>query len=270
MRSKNGIKVKISVIVTFLVLTISVTAMAGETEDLAKESQNPIANIISLPFENNFDFGVGEEDAFVYALNLKPVYPLNLGKVNLINRFILPVIYQEERVEGEGSEFGLGNFTYQAFFSPAKLGKVIWGVGPAFVIPTNTDDRLGADKWSAGPAAVALAKPGHWLFGALVQNVWSYAGDNDESDVNFFSFQYFINYNFEGGWYLSSTPIITANWEADSDDRWTVPFGGGVGRLVKFGQKPFDIKLQGFYNVEKPKAAADWSLQLQFKMLFPK
>lgn len=269
MRSKNGIREKISVILTFLVLTISVTALAGETEDLAKESQNPIANIISLPFENNFDFGVGEEDAFVYTLKMKPVYPLNLGKVNLINRFILPVIYQEERVEGEGSQFGLGDLTYQAFFSPAKLGKIIWGAGPAFVLPTNTDDLLGVDKWSAGPAAVALAKPGHWLFGALTQNVWSYAGDSDASDVNFTSFQYFINYNFEGGWYLSSTPTITADWEADSDDRWTVPFGGGVGRLVKFGQKLVDLKLQGFYNVEKPKAAADWSLQFQVKMLFP-
>ncbi|MGD9326845.1 MAG: hypothetical protein PVG26_22700, partial [Desulfobacterales bacterium] len=196
--------------------------------------------------------------------------PMTFGKVNLINRFILPVIYQEERFEGEGSEVGLGDFTYQAFFSPAKPGKIIWGVGPAFIFPTNTDDRLGVDKGSVGPAAVALAKPGHWLFGALVQNVWSYAGDSDASDVRFFSFQYFINYNFESGWYLSSTPTITADWEADSDDRWTVPFGGGVGRLVKFGKQPVDLKLQGFYNVENPKRTADWSLQLQVKLLFPK
>lgn len=140
----------------------------------------------------------------------------------------------------------------------------------ALVFPTNTVDRLGADKWSAGPAAVALAKLGHWLFDALVQNVWSYAGDNDASDVRFFSFQYFINYNFESGWYLSSTPTITADWEADSDDRWTVPFGGGVDHLVKFGEQPVDLKLQGFYNVEKPKNANDWSLQFQVKLLFPK
>jgi hypothetical protein len=256
--------------VTCIVLTLAPIAVADEEEDLAKESQNPIGNIISLPFENNFDFGVGPEDAFVYSLSLKPVYPMTFGKVNLINRFILPVIYQEERFEGEGSEFGLGDLTYQAFFSPAKPGKIIWGVGPAFIFPTNTDDRLGVDKWSAGPTAVALAKPGHWLFGALTQNVWSYAGDSDESDVNFFSLQYFINYNFKSGWYLSSTPTITADWEADSDDRWTVPFGGGVGRLVKFGKQPVDLKLQGFYNVEKPKNANDWSLQFQVKLLFPK
>ena len=270
MRSQNVIKARIVVIVTCLVLTISTLAGADDQEDLAKESQNPIGNIISLPFENNFDFGVGPKDAFVYSLNLKPVYPVNFGKVNLINRFILPVIYQEERFEGEGSEFGLGDLTYQAFFSPAKPGKIIWGVGPALIFPTNTDDRLGVDKWSAGPAAVALAKPGHWLFGALTQNVWSYAGDSDESDVNFFLLQYFINYNFKSGWYLSSTPTITADWEADSDDRWTVPFGGGVGHLVKFGKQPVDLKLQGFYNVEKPKNANNWSLQFQVKLLFPK
>jgi hypothetical protein len=270
MRLRNAIKARVLAIFTCLVLTVSPFALADDQEDLAKESQNPIGNIISLPFENNFDFGVGPEDALVYKLNLKPVYPMTFGKVNLINRFILPVIYQEERFEGEGSEFGLGDFTYQAFLSPAKLGKIIWGTGPAFIFPTNTNDRLGVDKWSAGPAAVALAKPGHWLFGALVQNVWSYAGDSDESDVNFFSLQYFINYNFKSGWYISSTPTITADWKADSDDRWTIPFGGGVGRLVKFGNQPVDLKLQGFYNVENPKGTADWSLQLQVKLLFPK
>ncbi len=130
MRPWNTIKVRVLIIAICLVLTTSPFAAADEQEDLAKESQNPIGNIISLPFENNFDFGVGPEDALVYKLNLKPVYPMTFGKVNLINRFILPVIYQEERFEGEGSEFGLGDFTYQAFLSPAKPGKIIWGDGP--------------------------------------------------------------------------------------------------------------------------------------------
>ena len=100
--------------------------------------------------------------------------------------------------------------------------------------------------------------------------MWSYAGDSDASDVNFFSFQYFINYNFKSGWYISSTPTISADWEADSDDRWTVPFGGGVGRLVKFGKQPVDLKAQAFVNAVKPDGAADWALQLQVKFLFPK
>jgi hypothetical protein len=270
MKQSIVFKASIMAMAVCLFLVLATFATADDQAELAKASQNPIGNLISLPFENNFDFGVGPEDALVYVLNLKPVYPVNLGKWNLINRGIFPVSYQEERVEGEGSECGLGNFTYQAFFSPAKPGKVIWGVGPAFVFPTNTDERLGGDKWSAGPAFVALAKPGPWLVGALVQKVWSYAGDSDAADVNFFSFQYFINYNFNNGWYISSTPTITADWEADSDDRWTVPVGGGIGKLIRFGQLPVDVKAQGFVNAVKPDGAADWSLQVQVKLLFPK
>jgi hypothetical protein len=113
------------VMIVWLIMIMQTTAPVYAQADLAKESQNPIGNIISVPFENNFDFGVGTEDAFVYALNLKPVYPVDLGDLNLINRAILPIIYQEERFKGEGTEFGLGNFTYQAFFSPAKPGKII-------------------------------------------------------------------------------------------------------------------------------------------------
>lgn len=270
MQPQIAIRARIVIIITWVALSFSQFAVADDSKGLAKKSQNPIGNINSLPFENNLDFGVGPEDALSYKLNVKPVYPLNLGNVNLINRFILPAIYQEERVEGEDSESGLGNFTYQAFFSPAKPGKIIWGAGPAFTFPTNTDDRLGVDKWLVGPAVVVLTKPGPWLVGALVQNVWSYAGDSDASDVNFFSFQYFINYNFENGWYLSSTPTITADWEADSEDRWTVPIGGGVGKLVRFGKQPVDVKAQAFVNAVKPDGAADWALQLQVKLLFPK
>ncbi len=239
-------------------------------QELAKESQNPIGSLISLPFENNVSFSEGPEDATVYSLNLKPVYPLNFDDWNLINRGIFPVIYQGERVEGEGSEFGLGDMTYQAFLSPAAAGPVTWGAGPAFVFPTHTHDRLGTDKWSAGPAVVALAKPGPWLIGGLAQHFWSYAGDDDEDNVNLSSFQYFINYNLEGGWYLTSTPTITANWAVDSGNRWTVPFGAGAGRLVKFGEQPIDFKGQVFWNVEKPDGTSDLAFQLQVKFLFPK
>jgi hypothetical protein len=256
--------------VYILLLSLIVLTHAHASEDLAKESQNPIGNIISVPLENNLNFGIGDENATEYVLNLKPVYPVNLGKVNLINRFILPIIHQQERFEGEGDESGIGDFTYQAFFSPAKPGKAIWGAGPAFLFPTHTEDRFGTDKWSAGPAFVILAKPGHWLFGTLVQHFWSYAGDDDVPHVNLSSLQYFINYNFEGGWYLTTSPTMTANWAADSDNTYTVPVGGGVGRLVNIGKMPVDFKLVAYSNVEKPDGGADWSLQLQVKMLFPK
>ncbi len=188
----------------------------------------------------------------------------------MINRGILPLTYQGERFPGEGSEFGLGDFTYQGFFSPPASGKLMWGIGPALVMPTATDDRLGSEKWSTGAALVALGTPGPWMVGALVSNVWSFAGDSDAADVDLFSLQYFVNYNFESSWYLTSTPTMTADWNADSDERWTIPVGGGFGKLVRVGEMPLDLKLQGFYNVEKPDTAGDWTLQFQIKMLFPK
>ena len=135
-------------------------AAAGD-QDLAKASQNPVANMISLPIKNKFNFGVGEEDAFGYELELQPVLPVSLGEWNLINRFIVPVTYQESPREGIGDVFGLRDITYQAFFSPAEPGEVIWGIGPTMIIPTHTDSRLGNDKWAIGPAALALSMRGH-------------------------------------------------------------------------------------------------------------
>ena len=264
----------VTIVLIGLLMTMAVPAQEEEGA-LAKQSQNPVGNLISLPFENNTYFDVGPEDAIVNTLFLKPVYPINLSgiglaKWNLINRGIIPITYQEERFEGEGSEFGLGDITYQGFFSPAQPGKVIWGFGPAITFPTATDDRLGTDKWSAGPAVVVLAMPGRWVVGGLVSHAWSFAGDDDREDVSLSSLQYFINYNFPSGWYFSSTPIMTYNWEADSGNRWTIPVGGGFGRLIKIGKLPVDCKLQAFYNVEAPEYASDWSIQLTFKFLFPK
>lgn len=272
-------------ILLLLLGVIRATIAVAET-DLAKESQNPLSKVISLPFENNTHFGIGPSDSVANVLAIKPVYPVGLGDWNLINRLITPVIWAEGQDEevladldlgfgnprgfGVGSEFGLGDITYQAFLSPAKAGSITWGVGPVVVLPTHTDDRFGTDKWSAGPTAVALALPGKWVLGVLAQNVWSFAGRSTASDVNKFTFQYFVNYNLDDGWYLTTSPIISANWESKSNNRWTVPFGGGAGRLVKFGDQPIDFKLAAYYNVEKPKFSPDWSLQFQIKFLFPK
>lgn len=254
-------------------------------EDMAKQSQNPLGTIISVPFENNFLFGLGPSDSSAYVLNMKPMYPANFGNWNLINRFVIPLMYSEgQDINSQdpldqpysqinnllgGSEFGLGDITYQAFLSPAKPGKVIWGAGGALVVPSATEDRYSSDKWSAGPALVALTMPGRWVIGCLAQNVWSFAGSG-EQNVNKGIFQYFINYNLDKGWYLSSTPTITANWESDSDNRWVVPFGGGVGRLIKFGKMPVDMKLVGYWYAEKPSFGPDWSAQFTIKFLFPK
>ena len=262
---------------------------AQDGGDLAKQSQNPLGAMISLPFENNLLFNIGPSEKTGYALNFKPVLPVRLGDWNMINRFVVPVIYSGGQDvpatvapdvdlgygsinfdKVTGSAFGLGDITWQPFFGPAEPGKVIWGVAPVLVMPTATEDRYASDKWSAGVGAVALTMPGKWVIGMLTQNVWSFAGKSSAPDVNKFIFQYFVNYNLDGGWYLSTTPIITANWEAPSSDRWTVPFGGGVGRLVRFGNQPVDFKLAAYWNAERPTYAPDWSLQFTVKFLFPK
>ena len=110
----------------------------------------------------------------------------------------------------------------------------------------------------------------HWVIGGLVNNLWSFSGDSDREDVNQFLFQYFINYNMAEGWYLTSSPAITANWEAESDNQWTVPFGGGLGKIFRIGKQPMNAQLQAFYNVEVPEEGPDWTLRFQLQFLFPK
>jgi len=265
------------------ILTTAARAEDKGAKDLAKASQNPVSSLISVPFENNVNFNAGPGKGTNNVLSVKPVYPLGLTENwNLINRAIVPLIYLDEQefdvptptgvplTVKLDDKFGLGDITYQGFISPAKPGKFIWGVGPTVVFPTGTDDRLTSDKWSAGPAVVGLIMPGHWVLGALVSNVWSFAGDSDAADVNAFTGQYFINYNLPKGWYLTVAPTITANWKADRDNTWTVPFGGGFGRVFKIGKLPLKIKLAAYYNVVRPDFASNWTLQGAITFLFPK
>jgi hypothetical protein len=183
----------------------------------------------------------------------------------------MPVIDQPD-LPGLDGAFGLGDVNQTLFFSPAAPSKVIWGAGPAFTLPTATDDVLGSGKWSAGLGVVALTMPGRWVIGALVSNQWSFAGDDERPDVNSMVLQYFINYNFEKGWYFSSAPINTANWEVDSEDRWTVPLGGGVGKIFKIGKQPMNAQVGVYYNVVTPDnlPSGDWSLRLQLQLLYPR
>ncbi len=241
----------------------------GTETALAKKSQNPVGDLISLPFQNNLNIDVGPDERTQNVLNIQPVIPVKITKsFNLITRTILPVISQP--APGDDRTFGLGDTNFTGFISPRDPGKVIWGVGPSIIFPTATDDVLGSDKWSLGPSAVVLTMPGSWVIGGLVSNVWSIAGDQDRADVNQFLFQYFINYNYPSGWYLTTAPIVTANWEASSGNKWTVPFGGGLGKVFRIGKQPVNINSQLFYNVETPESGGDWQWRFQIQLLFPK
>ncbi len=239
---------------------------------LAKKTQNPVSDLISVPFENDFGFGAGHDGEFSYGLIIKPVYPQRLSDDwNWIHRALIPILDQPNIGTGTlGEECGLGDIQYQGYLSPAKPGQWIWGVGPVLEFPTATNSDLGSEKWSAGPGAVLLRMDGPWVVGGTINNIWSFAGDGDRDYVNRMTFQPFVNYNIPGGWYLTSAPIITANWNADSEDMWTVPIGGGVGKIVKLGKLPVNVTLQAYYNVERPDPAPDWSVRFQFVFLFPK
>ena len=251
----------------------------ARTLELAKKTQNPIADLISLPFQNNLNFGYGAKDAphsssTQYVLNIQPVLPIHVtDELNLITRPIIPVVRQPDLIDG-GETWGLADIQLQTYLSPSKWDKPIFGIGPVFQFPSATNGRkLGTQKWSAGPGAVALVMPGKWVIGALANNLWSFAGDSDRKNVNFMTVQPFVNYNFEKGWYVHTSPIITANWQADGDDNvWTVPVGGGFGRIVRIGKLPVNLEAQAFYNVVKPDddPTADWTLLFQVEFLFPK
>jgi len=252
-------------------LCCSQILLAQSAEELAKAAQNPVANMISLPFQNNTNTGIGAQDETQNIMNIQPVWPVSLNdNWNLITRTIVPVVSQPDIFTGEGRVNGIGDTTFTAFLSPKDSGSFTWGAGPVFLLPTASDDVLGSDKWGAGISAVALAMPGKWVIGSLVSNVWS-VGGSGEQDINLFTWQYFVNYNMDQGWYLTTAPIITANWEADSDHRWTVPFGGGVGKLFKIGNQPVNAQISAYNNVITPDDyGAEWQIRAMVQFLFPK
>ena len=247
----------------------------SSTEALQKATQNPVADLISVPLQDNVNFNVGPYNGTQNVLNIQPVIPAHLTEDwNLINRFILPIAFQpytgSNSANASLGTFGLGDLNPTVFLTPAHAGKVIWGIGPAFVFPTATNPSLGQGKWSAGPSFVVLAQPGHWTLGIIANNVWSFAGQSDRATVNQFYTQYFINYNLSDGWYLTSAPIVTANWAAPhAKDVWTVPFGGGVGRIMKVGFQPINLQLSAYGNVVYPAGASPWGIRLQLAFLFP-
>lgn len=247
---------------------------------LAEAAQNPVANMISVPFQNNTYFGIGPNEQTANVLNIQPVIPVKVGDWNIITRTIIPIVYLPAPLEGgipglpqnspSGSTTGLGDINFTAFLSPEKPGKLIWGFGPSLGLDTSTSDFIGTGKWTIGPSLVLLVQPKPWSIGVLMRNLWSFAGPSDREKVNSFLTQFFINYNLPGGWYLTSSPAITANWEAPSGQQWTVPLGGGVGKLLKVGRLPLNVQVQAFGNVVAPEDAPDWNLRFQVQMLFPK
>lgn len=262
---------KLSLVSALILLPALSFSDQMSTEELAKKAQNPIANMSSLPLQNNSNLNIGPEDQTQNILNVQPVYPFSLNDdFTVITRTIIPVVSNPSILTGpdEGRVNGIGDTLFTAFISP-KDSEITWGVGPAILLPTATDDALGQDTWAAGLSAVVLTMPGHWVIGSLVSNIWSVGGG--DADINLFTWQYFVNYNFDAGWYVTTAPIITANWEADSDHRWTVPVGGGFGRIFRIGNQPINAQLSLYNNVVTPDDyGPEWQVRAQIQFMFPK
>jgi len=221
------------------------TKLQKEEDELAKQLQNPLASLISVPFQNNFDFGFDPSDGSRWLMNIQPVIPMSISEDwNLIGRVILPVISQNDIFGPSGSQTGLGDALITGFFSPKArtAGGMLWGVGPVLSIPTATDDLLGSGQFSIGPSAVALMQKGSITFGALVNHVWSLFGDSDRGDVSATFFQPFLGKNFPGGYALTLNTELLQNWEADATVGYFHLVGSKVtslgGQLIQFSVGP--------------------------------
>lgn len=247
--------------------------------DLAKELSNPVAALISVPFQNNFDFGGGfDDDGFRYTLNFQPVVPISLNdNWNLISRTILPIVYQEDilppevtptDVDPNDDQFGLGDTVQSFFLSPASSDP-IWGIGPVFLIPTATREVLGTQKFGLGPTGVVLKQTGPWTYGMLANHIWSVAGDDDRADVSTTFLQPFVSYTTPDAWTFTLQTEATRNWEANEDE-WTVPIGAFVSKVLDVGGQKISLQGGPRWYAEGPDTAPDWGLRFNVTLLFPK
>ena len=243
-------------------------------EELQKKLANPVADMVSVPVQLTSTMKTGPLERPQHVVNIQPVYPVRISEDwRLINRLIVPVVSSPALSASQDRQNGLGDITYEGFFSPAKAsGGTIWGIGPIVQMRTATDDRLGSGKWSAGPAALVLAQPGRWSVGALVTQLWSFAGDESRAKVNQMQIQPIVSYRLSPVHTLGYLGTITANWEASrSSQRWTVPVGMTYSTLVKPPSgMPINFVVGAGYNVVRPDHAGTWFLRAQATFIFDK
>ena len=264
-------------VLLYLSYTSPSWAEIGVAEELAKKFQTPLTDVVSVPFQYNTFFGVGPGNATSHLLNISPIVPVRLGDWHIITRTVIPVISVsrftpglEDEIPGTGggSATGLGDINFTPFVTPGRTGAVSWGVGPSLTLPTSTREELGSKKWSAGPSAVVMFRFSPVVGGVLFRQQWSFAGGANHPGVSQFLLQPFASYNLSRGWFFTSAPIITANWEAQPGNKWLVPVGGGVGRAFILDHQPMSITAQAYYHVIRPDLGAEWQTRVTMQFLF--
>ena len=240
--------------------------------EVAKKLQNPIGDLINVPFQSNTYFDVGPHKGTQEILNIQPVIPVHINpNWNVITRTILPLIWQPSLQPAQAVPFGTGPITFSAFFSPSKpIDGWLWGVGPAIQVPVISNSTLGSNVWGAGPTGVIVYSKGPWVGGVLVNNVWSLGGTSVPGGTRYNNFllQPFLTYNFKGGWFFGSSPIATANWLVSGDKAWTLPVGAQFGRVIKIGRTPVNLLLGAYYNTLRPQFGSTWQIRSQIAFVF--
>ncbi len=245
------------------------SASGNDSADLAKKLSNPVADLISVPFQFNYDDGYGPNDAGRLTLNIQPVIPFSITEDwNLITRTIVPVIYQEKLADGLDDEFGMGDILQSFFFSPKKpVGGWILGFGPAFQWPTGTNPDLRSEQLGIGPTAVALRQDNGWTYGILANHIWAVTDSDDHETINKTFLQPFVSYTFK------TATSVTLNTESSYDwtaEEWTVPLNLMVGQIIRIGKLPVQLTLGGRYYADAPSDGPEWGLRFQITFLFPK
>ena len=266
---------------TLLIAPTAVSRAQGETDsakvvrhsaaeaNLAKAAQNPVANMVSLPLQYNYFTGGGLDSSSEMLLNVQPVIPLPIGERWLIvSRTVVPFLTVPLRVQWPAPT-GSATSRSRRISTQSKPGKITWAVGPIFSFPTATNIVARTGQWGLGPGAVVLGMPGQWVIGALVNNIWRIGGTAHGGVLNSFTVQPFINYNLPRAWAISTSPLITSNWSAPSDQRWTVPIGVGVSKVTHVVEQPLNLELQYYHNVNHPRTAGGEQVRLEVAALWP-
>ena len=248
---------------------ITISSIAQESvDDLSVKLANPLANLMTFPFQNNTTLGSGPNNNQTFnVLNIQPVIPFANGR--FITRTIFPIVSIPDYTTGEGYlSSGLSDIIFTAFYSPEPKG-VIWGIGPVLSIPSGGSLR-GTQKWSVGPSVVTLAQSGTWTYGFVGNILWSFAGDENRNDVNKALLNLFLVYQLGNGWSVNSVPIITVDLKAASGQKWIIPLGGGVSKLLMLGGKlPMMTQLGCYYNVFRPDLTGPVELRAMINFVLP-